>query len=70
MSRHQPAIDLALHNSEERVRLIVESSLDAVVTIDECGLITGWNPQAEAIFGWTRDEAMRRLLADLVIPNE
>jgi len=43
-------IEQTLHNSEERVRLIVDSSLDAVVTIDEQGQITGWDPQAEVIF--------------------
>jgi PAS domain S-box-containing protein len=62
--------EAALRNSEERVRLIVESALDAVVTINEQGVVTGWNPQAEAVFGWPRDEAMGRLLADLIIPHE
>jgi PAS domain S-box-containing protein len=63
-------IEQTLHNSEERLRLIVDSSLDAVVTIDEQGQITGWNPQAEVIFGWPREEAMHRLLAELIIPHE
>jgi GAF domain-containing protein len=36
--------------AEERTRLIVESTLDAVVTIDATGLVT-WNPRAERVFG-------------------
>jgi PAS domain S-box-containing protein len=62
--------ETALRENEERVRLIVDSALDAVVTIDEHGRITGWNPQAESAFGWTRDEVLNRDLADLVIPDE
>jgi PAS domain S-box-containing protein len=53
----------------DRLRLILDSSMDAVVTIDNQGKITGWNPQAERVFGWCRDEAMGAMLADLVIPE-
>jgi PAS domain S-box-containing protein len=59
----------ALRLSEERNQLIVETALDAVITINKAGLITGWNTQAERIFGWTRSEAMERDLAELIIPE-
>jgi PAS domain S-box-containing protein len=55
--------------SEERTRLIVDTALDAVVTMDEAGTITGWSPQAETTFGWTRDDALGRTLADTIIPE-
>ena len=58
----------ALRASEERTRMIVDTSLDAVVTMDSAGVITGWNPQAEATFGWTRIEALGRSLAQTIIP--
>jgi PAS domain S-box-containing protein len=58
----------ALRASEERTRMIVDTALDAVVTIDSSGLITGWSPQAESTFGWTRAEAVGRLLAQTIIP--
>jgi PAS domain S-box-containing protein len=59
----------ALRRSEERNQLIVETALDAVVTIDRHGLVQGWNSQAERVFGWTRAEAMGRELAELIIPE-
>jgi two-component system, LuxR family, sensor kinase FixL len=59
----------AARESAERVRLILDSSLDAVVTIDEQGCVTGWNPQATTTFGWTREDAIGKDLADLVIPD-
>lgn len=59
----------AARQNAERIRLVLDSSLDAVVTIDEQGRVTGWNPQAATTFGWTRDEAIGRDLNDLVIPE-
>ncbi|HLG87290.1 MAG TPA: PAS domain S-box protein [Alphaproteobacteria bacterium] len=59
----------ALTASEERTRLIVETALDAVVTMDGAGVITGWNPQAETIFGWTRGEALGRSVETTIIPE-
>ncbi|OWQ90684.1 hypothetical protein CDN99_10860 [Roseateles aquatilis] len=58
-----------LAQSEEQTRLIVDSALDAVVNIDREGRITRWNPQAEVVFGWQREEAVGRLLADTIVPE-
>ena len=49
---------VALQESEERTRLIVESAHDAFIAMDAEGRITDWNRQAEVIFGWTRAEAL------------
>jgi protein-histidine pros-kinase len=53
---------------EARFRATVESSLDAVVTIDEQGKVIGWNPQAQTIFGWSYEEIVGRSLAETIIP--
>src|SRR5207302_282712 len=39
----------ALRESEQAARGIIESALDAVIQMDETGVITEWNPQAGAI---------------------
>jgi PAS domain S-box-containing protein len=59
----------ALRLSEERNQLIVETALDGVITIDRHGRITGWNTQAERMFGWSRSEVMERELAEIIIPE-
>jgi PAS domain S-box-containing protein len=61
-------VQAALAEQEAHTRLIVDNALDAVITIDTAGIIRGWNPQAEIIFGWTKDEVMGRELADTLIP--
>ena len=58
-----------LHDAHEYLRLVLDSSLDAIVTMDADGIITDWNPQAEATFGWTREEAVGRLLAETIVPH-
>lgn len=58
----------ALEANEARIRKIVDIALDAVITIDERGLVTGWNPQAERIFGWRADEVLGQSLTTTIIP--
>ena len=59
----------ALAASEQRTRQIIETALDAVITIDQDGAITGWNPQAEKIFGWTREEALGKPVDESIMPQ-
>lgn len=59
---------LARQHSESRLQAIVQGALDAVVAMDRQGLVVEWNPQAETIFGYSRQETLGRRLADLIIP--
>ena len=59
-----------LRSSEQRFRALVNTALDAVITMDARGAITSWSAQAEAAFGWSADEAMGRPLADTIIPRQ
>lgn len=63
------AAEAALLQSQERNRAIVDTALDGVITIDAAGIVTEWNAQATAIFGWAREEAMGRLLSETIIPE-
>ncbi|XVV12526.1 PAS domain S-box protein [Actinoplanes sp. CA-131856] len=40
----------------------------AFVEIDRAGVIREWNPAAERLFGWSRDEVRGRSLADTIVP--
>jgi two-component system cell cycle sensor histidine kinase/response regulator CckA len=59
----------ALRQSEQRTRLIIDTALDAVVTMDAGGRITDWNVQAQKLFGWARDEAIGQTMANTIIPE-
>ena len=60
----------ALAASESTTRQIIETAHDGFVAIDAAGMIVDWNPRAEAIFGWTRAEALGRELAATIVPPE
>ncbi|MGH3478974.1 MAG: PAS domain S-box protein [Nocardioidaceae bacterium] len=64
--RHAEA---AVRASESRLRAMLESALDAVVTMDHTGRVVGWNHAAEATFGYGADEALGRDMADLIVPD-
>jgi PAS domain S-box-containing protein len=48
-------------------RAVLETANDAFVAIDATGAITDWNRRAEAAFGWSREEALGRPLADTIL---
>jgi PAS domain S-box-containing protein len=56
--------------SHARLQAIIDNSLNAIVTMNTKGVITGWNPQAEAIFGWTSSEILGKVLAETMIPPQ
>ena len=60
----------ALQEGKERMSAIAESSLDAIVLVDEEGLITYLNPSAERMFGYRQSEALGRSLHSLIVSPE
>jgi PAS domain S-box-containing protein len=61
--------DHNVRDSEARVRAIVNSALSAVVVIGTDGNIIDWNPRAEQMFGWKREELIGREMATAVLPE-
>ncbi|MDE3076637.1 MAG: PAS domain S-box protein [Chloroflexota bacterium] len=60
-------VAIALANAElyasarlaaEQLERLIEGSGDGIITTDLQGRITSWNDGAEAIYGWTREEAV------------
>ncbi len=64
------ALNDQLVSSQARLQAIVDTSLNAIVGMDEQGRVTDWNPQAETTFGWSRDEILGKALADTIIPEQ
>ena len=47
---------------------LFDSALDAVVGMDDAGIVIAWNRSAEQIFGWAASAAIGRNMGDLIIP--
>jgi PAS domain S-box-containing protein len=62
--------ETALIESERQSRGVIDTALDGFAQLDEAGLVLEWNPRAQTVFGWTREEAVGRRLIDLVVAQE
>jgi PAS domain S-box-containing protein len=58
----------ALRGSEARGSAVMRAALDCILIIDRHGIVQEFNPSAERTFGYTREEAVGRTLAELIIP--
>ena len=58
-----------LIDNEKMARAIIEGALDAFVQTDERCVILNWSPHAEALMGWTHEEAVGRSVEELVFPE-
>jgi sigma-B regulation protein RsbU (phosphoserine phosphatase) len=58
----------ALEASERRKAAILETALDAIITIDGESRILEFNPAAEAMFGRVAAEALGQRLDELIVP--
>jgi two-component system sensor kinase FixL len=57
-----------LRDSEERIRGIVNTAVEGIITIDERGIIETFNPAAERIFGHRAEEVVGRNVS-LLMPS-
>ncbi|MGW8257981.1 MAG: sensor histidine kinase, partial [Thermoguttaceae bacterium] len=60
----------ALAESRARKHAILESSLDAIITINHQGLITEFNRAAEQMFGYPREKIIGTKPADVLFPSQ
>src|SRR5215472_64230 len=69
------SLALAIRNSrlygevaetKQSLEQVIRSAGDAIIAVDRNGKIRDWNPAAERIFKWTRDQALGRPLATLL----
>ena len=68
-SKQQNKLQQDLLESQEKFQGITNSVRDAIILADEEARVTYWNPAAEKIFGYTSDEAIGKLIHELVVPE-
>ncbi len=59
-----------LQNSESRFRGIASAALDALILIDNDGMVSFWNDAATKIFGYTSGEMTGKYLHSFIMPSQ
>ncbi len=59
-----------LRNREAHVSSILENALDAIISADQEGRTTEFNPAAEVLFGHRRADVIGRDVAELIVPDQ
>jgi PAS domain S-box-containing protein len=57
-----------LFAEQAKLAAIVDNAADAIIGTSLQGVVSSWNHGAEAMFGFSRHEAVGRTLSDLVVP--
>lgn len=66
--RHRLAEEIA--NRESVTQAVLEAAIDSIITIDSKGDVVEFNPAAERMFGYSREEAVGRSMASLIVPPD
>ncbi|WP_316820545.1 PAS domain S-box protein [Pedobacter gandavensis] len=66
---HHKSLANALTTSQE-IDIIFHNAIDAVIVLDEKGVISKWNPKAEQIFGWEKSEVIGQHLHEFAFVGQ
>jgi len=58
-----------LRDAMQRIAAIIETAQDAFIAVGPDGYITDWNPAAQHMFGWTREEAVGKSYIEMLVPQ-
>jgi PAS domain S-box-containing protein len=59
-----------IDRQKQYFEMLVDVSPAAIVVMDAVERVTGWNPAAATLFGYTEDEAIGRTIDELVVPDD
>ncbi|TQF43511.1 ATPase [Bradyrhizobium sp. UNPF46] len=64
---HATELARARSDSAQMTQAVIRTALDAFIQIDDSGTVLEWSFQAEALTGWTRQEALGADVVDLIV---
>lgn len=54
--------------NEKKLRSVVDGALDAILTIDDAGRLVEFNPAAERMFGYQKQQVLGQPMSEIIIP--
>lgn len=68
MQSEKTLAEKALRNNDKKLRSVIDGALDGIVTIDNTGALIEFNPAAERIFGYKKEQVLGKSLAEVMVP--
>jgi len=65
---HTGRIERLVAQRSAELKTISDAALDGVIMMDSMGCVAHWNPAAERIFGYSREEVLGRAIHELLVP--
>ena len=62
------AAERVSRENEKKLRSVIDGALDAILTIDDAGCLVEFNPAAELMFGYQREQVLGRALSEIIVP--
>ncbi|WP_051901418.1 bifunctional diguanylate cyclase/phosphodiesterase [Methylotenera sp. L2L1] len=57
-----------IQKNDKKLRAVIDGAFDAIITIDPAGRLVEFNPAAERIFGYKKEEVMGKSMSEAIIP--
>jgi len=58
----------ASRENDKKLRAVIDGALDAILTIDAAGLLIEFNPAAERMFGYKKEQVIGKPMSEVIIP--
>ncbi|MDO9151830.1 MAG: EAL domain-containing protein [Methylotenera sp.] len=58
-----------IQKHDKKLRAVINGAFDAILTIDAAGLLVEFNPAAERIFGYKKEDVLGKPMSELIIPE-
>jgi PAS domain S-box-containing protein len=69
LARRGAKADAIERHAFERLQRVIDTTHEAYVAMDETGVITAWNREAEKLFGWPARDALGRTVEHTLVPE-
>lgn len=57
-----------IQKNDKKLRAVIDGAFDAIITIDSAGLLVEFNPAAERIFGYKKEDVIGKSMSETIIP--
>jgi len=59
----------SLRANDKKLRAVIDGALDAIVTVNDAGELAEFNPAAERIFGYKKEQVLGKRMSEMIIPS-